>query len=1284
MNPSCYQLNPLQRGGTSQDQRYLAALLTHTALVDSRDIKDLITFVDDYATLLAYYNQQNQWEGDWQSFMRSDPLTFLARIGRKAYKAEYNTISEKYHKALYKLRYELTDEQNNDLSPEAYREHIAKQYQPLFRYIFQLFQKIEVDLYQLVPVNIALKTQIANEISSQLRQDLHSLIAYYKGGSYPNSPSGNDPGALVQAGLLSDIINLSFSNIWIAPPYTGENWEDYCNNIQANRDIYGSATWEIWQRIEYSLTAVKAIFKRAYAAYIRIINQSDIFFQESLHHAADHPPHMTLLLTFLQLFQDVQQDLNQLVESHLHFYFRDSLQLREKPATPDQVHLLITLAKQQQVDYRIEAGRELKAGKDKTGKDLIYQVTEDWLINQGAVASFNPEFLLNSQPLQRQIVKGDSLKAPQWQYFELSSSSGSASPSSQALLEVGWAIASPILRLKEGQRTITLTFHRASRFLLASKPSLAVNLQNDLDRQSNDNLKKYLNKHLKLYLSAEKQWVVLTPITSIKLLSMENENFQQKRKTDHLEITFFLDESIPSIVDYDPKIHTRETVAEPFNTEWPIAVFVLKQDQFYLDSREILNDFIVDRLEIKVNVHNFKALILQNELGMVDPSKPFQPFGFRPSVGSTLYIGCQEALSKPLTSLGIHIEWMGLPTTSFQTHYSYNKDPLQVKTPETTGYLYLKGQDQTSLKNIDFKGRLAILNRGVWSSSPSEQSLFSEKIEASPEIPSQSRLTLDWQTPLQLVPNLPFYDRYSLEVKGGFLRLELSAPSDAFGHALFQNLYVQQMIAMTRPTAPEGLTLPHEPYTPTIRLLTLSYTAKATIPVQHLSQRKTPEQLFQIYPTGIQPLKEDVDKIRLLAPMSPQLAQQPSGAETLTHMSLDRPALYIGIQDIQPQQTLSMLFQILEGSENASLDPPNIRWFYLAEQTWKPLIQSEQILEDTTKGLQESGIIRFLIPDDATNHHTLLKESAGLYWLRAEIEQPHEKAFYQALPQLVDVQAQAIRATFVNHNNDPQHLAIPLEAGKITKFVLPNAAIKEIRQPYPSFGGQMAESSTTFNHRVSERLRHKQRAMTIWDYERLTLEKFPFLYKVKCLNHTNDFNHINHSGQSDATEIAPGCVCIVVVPDIRQKVYGERFQPQVGNRDRQKITDFLRGISPPYIELKVENPRYEAIKVTCEVAFKMEPDIGRLNSDIQRFLAPWAFDTAQSLEFGRSLHQSQVIKFIEDLPYINYVRTLELRVYLTSSKQPSQTLEEVIASTSRSILTTVFSHDLTFVIKPSL
>ena len=78
-----------------------------------------------------------------------------------------------------------------------------------------------------------------------------------------------------------------------------------------------------------------------------------------------------------------------------------------------------------------------------------------------------------------------------------------------------------------------------------------------------------------------------------------------------------------------------------------------------------------------------------------------------------------------------------------------------------------------------------------------------------------------------------------------------------------------------------------------------------------------------------------------------------------------------------------------------------------------------------------------------------------------------------------------------------------------------------------------AERAEAFYGRVSERLRHKQRALTQWDYERIVLERFPEVYKAKCIPAGLSGN----GGQ-------PGRVGLVVIPDIRNRFPFDPFEPK--------------------------------------------------------------------------------------------------------------------------------------------
>ena len=78
-----------------------------------------------------------------------------------------------------------------------------------------------------------------------------------------------------------------------------------------------------------------------------------------------------------------------------------------------------------------------------------------------------------------------------------------------------------------------------------------------------------------------------------------------------------------------------------------------------------------------------------------------------------------------------------------------------------------------------------------------------------------------------------------------------------------------------------------------------------------------------------------------------------------------------------------------------------------------------------------------------------------------------------------------------------------MPAGSISKLSTPVAQISKVQQPFASFDGKHQEIGKEFYTRVSERLRHKGRAINAWDYEHLVLDRFPSIYKVKCITHAD-------------------------------------------------------------------------------------------------------------------------------------------------------------------------------------
>jgi hypothetical protein len=201
--------------------------------------------------------------------------------------------------------------------------------------------------------------------------------------------------------------------------------------------------------------------------------------------------------------------------------------------------------------------------------------------------------------------------------------------------------------------------------------------------------------------------------------------------------------------------------------------------------------------------------------------------------------------------------------------------------------------------------------------------------------------------------------------------------------------------------------------------------------------------------------------------------------------------------------------------------------------------------------------------------------------------------------------------------------------------VLPTPGIARLRQPYTSFGGKTAEQAAGFQLRVSERLRHKRRALTAWDYERLVLERFPQIYKVKCLR--------DDTGPQAQD---PGRIVLVVIPDIRNRLPFNPFEPKVPADQIRDIQAFLRDKTPPFARVEVRNAFYVPVKVRCGVRFLPGRDEGfcrqRLGDELNRFLSPWAYDDGADIVIGGSVYANSIINFIDQRDYVDYIAGFKL------------------------------------------
>ncbi|QIL74986.1 baseplate J/gp47 family protein [Hymenobacter sp. HDW8] len=662
----------------------------------------------------------------------------------------------------------------------------------------------------------------------------------------------------------------------------------------------------------------------------------------------------------------------------------------------------------------------------------------------------------------------------------------------------------------------------------------------------------------------------------------------------------------PAVTAYSAAVH-----GYTFATPLPLLLLKLRQQESEQYLYPLLQDAVVQSIALKVNVTGLKTLAVSNDFGPVDTSKPFQPFGPAPVAGNALVIGSKEAFQKTLTAASVEAAWLTPP------------DAYGSAAPTVT---------------IDF------LQAGQWQASGSAAVAVTAT-----SFPFAQQLN----APVVDAPDMADEEFYNTAARHGFARLKLSAD---FG----QTQYQTDLIKYLRKEADAG-DPGSPPVGPSMSALALNYEAAQTIALHSAADKaalaQRPAHFFHVGPFGQaeqHPLLQPAKSVYLLPQFDFQRdnAKQESEAE-----------FYLGLSGLHPPQQVALLFQVADGTAAplTQKPDPHIHWSYLRQNEWIEFAPND--VEDQTGELLNSGIITFALPREATATNTLLP--AGMHWIRAAVASKSE-----ATCRLIRVAAQAVRATFTDRANDPALLAQVLPAGTITKLDQPVAAIKTLTQPFATFGGRGQEAPDAFYTRVSERLRHKDRALTLWDYEHLVLEAFPHIFKIKCINHLH--YEPNDSGTGIYRELAPGHVTVVTIPDLQRQNLRDPLRPYTSLGVLEEIAAFLRQRVSCFVKLHVRNPLFEEVSVSLKVRLYEGYDeafyVKQLQEAITRFLSPWAFPGRESsISFGGKIYKSVLLNFVEEQPYVDYVTDFQLFHSATGTADRP----EVEGSTAVSILVSV-------------
>ena len=897
---------------------------------------------------------------------------------------------------------------------------------------------------------------------------------------------------------------------------------------------------------------------------------------------ADWPPHLVLLLVFLKQYRHLQDDLNRLPERHLLHYDEYVLGLQRRAAIADEAHVVFELARNAPATL-LPAGTALDAAKDAQGRPLAYATQTEVLVSAAAVTSMRRLAVERDRRNNRRFFVAEGFTPLEGLAgYTFGRRQLDLDPAQRFMTEapLGFAVAAPILGLAEGERRLTVLAHLR---LPPSTPPLVT---------------QGIGYALDVSLSGAKGWLV--PDTVQADLLADGAPGQAA-----LSLTVTLGAAAPAVIAFNSALHGPGMVADR-----PVLRCLIKGETGIY---ELLDGLVVEKVDFSVEVKGVRKLVVQNADGPLSASAPLPLFGSQPQIGSTFHVGSAEVFGKRLSSLALHLQWKSPPDDLFDQYRAY----FDAADSALTDLFHTLFRVDVDLL-YDGAFRPLLFNQTLFSPVPADPkaieadaSAFGAALAGSPYVEQP-----DLKPPVVFDP----------DSKYGFVRMVLIAPRrsdlaayaqvvpfEAFGHAAFARRYAQQAIALSKytPPGPKPL-LPGEPYLPVLKSLALDYAAHS-----------------QLIPGD----RHAVGAFLMLGPFGATPARGGEGARLVPQVD-GSAAMFLGVGKMHPPANLSMLFQIDPGSAGSAdvLQAGDAEWSYFgARDVWQRL-NSSAVLVDSTQGFQKPGLVTIGVPRDASL--TAQSLPSGLVWLRCLIRRPPESA-----ARTLAIKTHAALARFQPGSlplaDYGQHLESGLPAGTISKLAQRNGNIKRVEQPDPSFGGRAEEKGADYFRRSSERLRHRRRAVTPWDIERLVLEAFPEVFKVKCLAHT------------DADGLPkPGHIALVIVPNLRRTGAANVLEPRAGTVLLGRIGEYLAALESPFATTHVIAPVFERIRVEAYVVFARGRDpgyhAGMLNDDLRRFLSPWAYREGEDILFGARIYRSEILAFIEFRDYVDHVTVLNL------------------------------------------
>jgi hypothetical protein len=1203
-----------------------------TCQVDERDHRARLAFAADFASLVVYYDQHNHADGDWRPLLLKDPVILLAAIGQ--------TDVERYQR---------------DFShyPDAQVAH----------YLFTLLRSMFSSLDQWVHF---LRDDGGSRVLCRfLRKAIVDSLSAQLGASL----------ALQQAMRLKGLAGVDAPDAdWFAG--LDPLWRT--QQARLPQDMLPA---------ELDLPGAMALLRSIYDVVAKVFTQVVAHARQAFAQQADQPtryPDTALLMAFSRLMAYSQHDMNRLGRQHLDFYYDRVLQQEPRPAQADEVVVCLTLAKNA-ARLMLPAGTLFPAGQNPDGSTILFTNDEAGQFSQAAVSQV------------KLLLEAEQDGRPAWFLRLLQQATPAAPPAAHAgaALRPAFAIASPMLFLTGGKRTITIEMALSGDGAPAAAAQLAT-----------------VDGGAAFVLSTAQGWYPVTPTAPVAGVggAPGTVNWQ-----------FILEADAPAIAPFaqgqDP---------DGLDSPWPLFKVLLGADA------ALRQPPVLAGVTIAVDVEGLGGLSLANDASVLPSGAAVQPFGPVPDVGHAFYVGSNECFAKPLTSLRVRLQWDNLPT-DLQTYYRpYNiyldavpgsgKPVVFRNDAFVVTWALLKHRNwrdlavRSQLEPTPAAGRSTPLFQPAVKTTAAEDysnaaaSVF--EVECDPADPSQA-------VPALALAALPPLSRAA----AGYIRLQLSAPAPAFGHAMYGQVVAatslhnaQSLINLAKGdsagSGKAGPTAPVTPVTPAalesaaIALAAPSWLGRAwSAPQAGLRRLST---LFGRRASDLVSADTSIWDMPN-PPLSPKLlnVQVDYGAASPTNIPAgttpyplayyhygdfrnylafsahpETPAgagpvalyssagvhetLYIQLSSAQPGDSLSLYFEIDAAPHAAPAPAANAAPSLLCTLWTGAAWQALSVLGDDTAQLRKNGILQLAIPEApaagspaaGANGETAMM-AADSTWLAIRLPFPAAEL------NLRQVLTQALRLRRTDVGSLAPGVRPWIAPGTIAATRDRFAQLAAVAQPSASFGGVAAEDRASYSGpdsyyaRVSRRLRHKDRCGSSDDYVAMAHEACRSLYYAKLVS--------REAGQ----------VLIGLVNGVSSAAAPDALAPVTPAATRAAIAQFIRQRASAMARIDVcdLHPEPVEICVNLQIAPTANGHAVRqsLDAQLRRYLSPWIAGEGARMDIAQGLHRAELIALIHRHPDVARILSLDIRVAgrTGDAAAPAGT---VLRSTAQTVLTSAPQH----------